>query len=138
MFRLPWNRKTVRAHRPERRARLGLEHLEKREVPSVVPLFPEIEANGGRGSNDGSARHSDIGVAADGSFVTVFQRKFGAYLDEFDVIAQRHAADGTRIGDPIEVAYGGADDRDAAIAVRADGSFIVTWVGNGPQGSRAL
>ena len=68
----------------------------------------------------------DIAMNGDGGFVVVWAQE----PDEegFDVFARQYDADGTALGDPFQINTTTEGDQDMpAVAMDADGGFIVTW-----------
>uniref|UniRef100_UPI0039BC7043 DUF4347 domain-containing protein n=1 Tax=Nitrospira sp. BLG_1 TaxID=3395883 RepID=UPI0039BC7043 len=83
--------------------------------------------------------HAHVGMAADGSFVVVFESNIeasGTYYD--NVYAQRYDATGARIGSNFMVNTTTGGDQDSAdIAMDAAGNFIVVWEGERTAGTSA-
>lgn len=87
------------------------------------PMGPEVIANQGRA---GSQLASDIGFAADGSFVVAWAST--PDLIHHDVWVRRFAPNGRPRGGEIRVSRLGRGSQGfPAIAVHPDGSFVVVW-----------
>lgn len=85
-----------------------------------TPVGREIVVNQTRAGLQWSP---DAGVAADGSFVVVWEDE-----DEGRVWARRYGANGKPRGGEIRVSrLGDRRQRAPAVAVRPDGSFVVVW-----------
>jgi hypothetical protein len=83
----------------------------------------------------GDQRHASVAADADGDFVIVWA---GASLGGtgWDIYGQRYSAAGARRGGEFRVnGTTGGDQQYAAVAVDADGDFVVTWTGDGQDGS---
>src|SRR5262245_32401240 len=81
----------------------------------------------------GAQQNAAVSVGRDGRFVIVWQspRDGSGYA----VAAQRFAADGTRLGAEIQVnSYVTGDQQRPAVAVAADGRFVVAWESYGQDG----
>ena len=80
--------------------------------------------------------HAHVAMAADGSFVVVFESNIeasGTYYD--NIYAQRYDASGTQIGSNFLVNTTTAGDQnDADIAMDAAGNFVVVWAGERTAG----
>lgn len=72
----------------------------------------------------------DIAVSASGTFVSTWE-SFEEDGSGWGVYAQRHAADGTPIGDPFPVnSYTAGDQHAPAIAMDDSGNFLIVWQSN--------
>ena len=81
-----------------------------------------------------------LAMAADGGFVVTWESGDGAYPGPdgsySSVQIQRFAADGCALEGEIQVnSYTTDDQRDAAVAVTADGDVVVTWSSRGSAGT---
>ena len=86
-------------------------------------------------------RRPAVAVEADGDFVVVWQ-SFGSSdtdLDGFSIQGQRYDASGNTVGDEFQVnTYTTSTQAGAAVAIDADGDFVVVWEsfgGNGDPGN---
>ncbi len=83
--------------------------------------------------------HAHVAMAADGSFVVVFESNAeasGTYYD--NIYAQRYDATGTKIGSNFLVNTTTAGDQnDADIAMDSAGNFVVVWAGERTAGGSA-
>jgi len=87
------------------------------------PVGPEVIANQARA---GAQFASDIGFAADGSFVVAWASTTD--LTHYDVWVRRFAPNGRPRGGEIRVSRLGRGNQGfPAIAVHPDGSFVVAW-----------
>jgi hypothetical protein len=68
------------------------------------------------------AFYPDVAVAADGSFLVIWQAGVGPYI-----FAQRYDADGQAAGAVVQVSES-TDGLRPAVTALADGSFVVTWI----------
>lgn len=70
-----------------------------------------------------------IDAAADGSFVVVWDAYLVTGGDEFEILGQRFAADGSADGGEFQVNSNGADFQYYAdVGVAGDRSFVVSWM----------
>ncbi len=94
---------------------------------SGKPAGPSFRVNDDITSTD--QNNPDVGMAADGSFVVVWRdfRNTTSRLSE--IWAQRFEPDGAKIGVNFQVDTGYAGAVTPRIAVGADRSFVVTYVG---------
>jgi len=112
--------KSARRTCPARRSRRPeLEVLEDRAVPSVGSTF--TISNGGKNETA-----PVTASAANGSSVVVWSLETSA--GNRDIVAQRYDTNHQKVGNLIVVANTDNDEFDADAAMRADGSFAVTWI----------
>lgn len=101
--------------------------------PSLVHVVsPDRAANA---NVSGGQTVPKVAVLADNSYVVVWQ---SALQDGSGagIFLQRHDATGVRVGPEVLVnSYVTGDQKDPAIAVLADGSYVVTWSSDGQDGS---
>ncbi len=78
-----------------------------------------------------------LATAADGSFMVAWSGRGAG--DRVGIFAQRFAADGSQLGEPIRVntTRGGAQVQPA-LAMAADGSAVVVWQGPGAEDSSGI
>ncbi len=83
---------------------------------------------------EGDQHSADIGADAAGNFVVAWEDSFavGQYSGANNVVIQRYAADGTKIGTntlltDYDGAGGTAGNRDPRVLVQANGAFTVAW-----------
>src|SRR5262245_36755399 len=107
-----------RPRRP-RRARVGLEALEGRQVLSV--FGPELVVN----STVRNESDSDTATAPDGRPVVVWVDEWSPA--DHDIFAQLYNADGSAHGREIYVERSDNDDRAPAVAMNANGDWVVTY-----------
>src|SRR5262249_46240241 len=106
-------RPAPRSRRPE------LEVLEDRTVPSVGATF--TISNGGKNETTPVTASAANGSSAVGwSLETSPGNR--------DIVAQRYDINHNKVGNVIVVANTDNDEFDADVAMRADGSFAVTWI----------
>ncbi|MEM6784560.1 MAG: hypothetical protein AAF624_12590, partial [Bacteroidota bacterium] len=81
-----------------------------------------------------------VAMDADGDFVVVWQS--GDYDgdtqdgDSYGIYAQRYASDGTALGSEFQVnTYTTSFQFEPAVAMDADGDFVVAWTSDGPDGA---
>jgi hypothetical protein len=83
-------------------------------------------------SENGSAAYPDIAAAAGGRFLVVWDdadAEFGGVLGRF------YDPPATPLGDAFVVnTHAAGGQGGAAVASNADGTFVVTWAGDGPSG----
>ncbi len=89
-----------------------------------VPLGPAFQVNT---HTLKSQEYPDVARAADGSFVVVWMSE-AAEVWEYDIHGRRYASDGTPLAPafPVHGAPTG-DQRFPAVALLADGGFVVAW-----------
>ena len=88
----------------------------------VTEILPATLANT---TESGSQLHGDIGYAADGSYVIVWE---GADVDGRGIYAQRFDATGTKVGGEIPINVTTTNNQTSpSVSVAADGSFTVAW-----------
>ena len=83
---------------------------------------------------------ADIAIASDGSFIVTWTDYRNGAFDS-DIYAQMYDADGTANGANFKInsETSGYDQRDSAVAIASDGSFVVTWKDNrGSSGSSEI
>ncbi|MGB3492385.1 MAG: hypothetical protein WBA57_06645 [Elainellaceae cyanobacterium] len=92
---------------------------------------PEFRVNTSTQGNQDSPK---VAIATDGRFVVVWTGDDG---DESGVFAQRFSSNGTPLGDEILINTEIDESQDgAAIAMDADGNFVVTWESEDQDGDR--
>ncbi len=125
--------KTDRGLEPLRRA-LAVERLEPRTLLSVGPFGPEFRVNTDTSDDQ---EYSAVAMDADGDFVVVWERHHGyGYAHDEGVYAQRYDAAGAQQGGEFLVNTSASDYQGAAaVAMDADGDFVVTWESSGQDGS---
>ncbi|MEM8601472.1 MAG: T9SS type A sorting domain-containing protein [Bacteroidota bacterium] len=97
---------------------------------NVRPVGPEFQVN-----TTTAERQQKPGVAmdADGDFVVIWE-SFGQDGDGWGVFGQRYAADGAPLGNEFQVnTYTTSSQSEAAVAMDADGDFVVAWRSNGQE-----
>src|SRR5687768_11970736 len=114
----------ARRGRPVRPSVVGrAEALEPRTLLAFVGIGPTFQVDDGRPGNVGGSR---VASDADGDFVVVFNRHDGT---SWDLFAQRYSAAGVAQGGEFPVSTAAGDQVAPAVAMDADGDFIVTWQG---------
>jgi hypothetical protein len=117
--------RALRPDRPRRPSaparRLRVEGLEDRRLLTLGLPFAV--------DNPASVPASDPATAsaANGMSVVVWTRHFGINNVDDQVRAQLYAANGAKIGGEITVAGSIRDEFDPAVAMDANGNFVVTW-----------
>ena len=99
-----------------------------------VPLGTEFQVNSYTTYHQ---RFPDIAAADNGNFVVVWQSQ---YQDgsEYGIHAQLYDSDGLLVGSEFQVnSYSTSSQVQPAVAAAADGAFMVTWAGKGPDSSSA-
>ncbi|HVG06656.1 MAG TPA: hypothetical protein VNM67_03055 [Thermoanaerobaculia bacterium] len=90
-------------------------------LSAQVPVGHEIHVN--QNQAPGKQVRPDVGVAADGSFVVVWEAKGGGH-----VWVRRYRASGKPHGSEFRASrLGNGHQAAPAVAVRPDGSFVVVW-----------
>ena len=93
--------------------------------PTPEPVGSEFTVNTIAAGNQDTP---DIAVDANGSFVVVWESYFGEYSTQDDVQAQRFDSAGNPLGGEFKVNTVTARDQDnPAVAVDANGNFVVVW-----------
>lgn len=106
--------------------RVMVEPLQSRVLWSVAPATPDLPVNLTTANNQVTP---DVAIAADGSFVAVWESDGNWDGDKRGVFARRFAADGTPLtGEVIVNATTAGDQTDPAVATDDAGNFAVTWV----------
>ena len=106
--------------RPRGRRLPGLESLEGRQMMSLSAEFAvNTKTFGDQFESAGASSPSN------GNSVIVWTDSFSA--TDHDIHAQLYRSNGTRLGTELVVAGSSLDDRDPAVAMGRDGSFVVTW-----------
>ncbi len=83
---------------------------------------------------DESSHHA-VAATSDGGFVATW-RSWSGDQNAWAVIAQRFGADGRKIGSETVVnTYVQDEQRDPAVAVLAQGQYVITWMSLGQDGS---
>ena len=86
----------------------------------------------------GDQRDADVALAADGSFVVVWEMEDGLDGDRSGIFGRRFSAAGTTIGEDFQVnTFTLAYQRRPSIDMASAGNFIVAWADSGqddPQG----
>ncbi len=96
----------------------------QRYNPVGVPIGPEFQVNTVTNSPQNEA---DVAMDDAGNFVVVWQR-FNFVTDEGGIFGQRFANTGNPIGSEFQVsAQTTADQRSPAVAMDANGDFVVAW-----------
>ncbi|MBI1347631.1 hypothetical protein GC163_15225 [bacterium] len=83
----------------------------------------------------GNQRNSGVAMDADGDFVVTWtsQNQDGS---SDGIFAQRYNADGVAQGSEFPVnTYTTGSQQPSAVAMDADGDFVIAWTSNGPDGS---
>jgi hypothetical protein len=76
----------------------------------------------------GTQRRVDVASAPSGEFVVVWQTFYNTpSANQFDILAQRFAATGARMGGEIDVTGDPQVQDRPSVGVAADGSFVVAW-----------
>ena len=77
----------------------------------------------------GTQRRVDVASSPSGEFVVVWQSIYGvpAYVNQFDVKAQRYSPAGAREGGEIDVSADPSVQDRPSVGVAADGSFVVVF-----------
>ncbi len=97
-------------------------------------LGPEFQVNS---VTSNSQIQPAVAMDADGDFVVVWTDYGGQDGDSYGVFAQRYDAAGVAQGGEIQVNSFTSDrQQDAAVAMDADGDFVVVWESYGQDGSR--
>jgi Ca2+-binding RTX toxin-like protein len=119
-----------RRTREWRRSRLGFETLESRELLSASRIGPEFQVN----SYTTSAQFlSSVAMDADGDFVVTWISN-GQDGDGYGIYAQLHNAVGGKQGVEFRVNTTTASyQTQPAVAMDADGDFVVVWQGIVPS-----
>ena len=112
------------------RARPTLEPLECRTAPTVTPVGSEFLVNTTTTSDQQAPA---IAMDDVGEFVIVWQSYNQDNL--FDIYAQRYNASGLAQGNEFSVnTYTTGDQTEPAVAMDADGDFVVVWRSAGQEG----
>src|SRR5262245_44419699 len=130
-------RRQARESRPHRVRSLRVDGLEDRLAPAVSPLGPEFRVNTTIASDQLVFPESNHAVArdADGDFVVTWGGNQPGSTS-WDVYAQRYSASGTPLGGEFRVnTFTGSDQYPPAVAMDADGDFVIAWSSIGQDGS---
>jgi hypothetical protein len=106
--------------------RVMIEPLQSRVLWSVTPATGDLPVNLMTANHEVTP---DVAIAADGSFVAVWESDGNWDGDKRGVFARRFAADGTALtGEFVVNATTAGDQTDPAVASDDAGNFAVTWV----------
>ena len=101
----------------------------------LLPLGTELQVNTYTTDTQHGPGQSQVAVAADGSFVVVWQ-SYEQDGSGHGVIAQRYDADGAAAGVEFIVnVYTTSSQRDPVVGAADDGSFVVVWRSGNIDGS---
>ncbi len=108
----------------------------------LVPIGNEFRINsyttGAQGSSVVAMAAGESG-APGGEFVVVWQGAPGQDGDASGIFAQRYDSTGTRLGSEFAVnTYTTQQQSSPSVAMAADGSFTVVWLGIGPGGDSGI
>lgn len=100
-----------------------------------TPIASEFLVNT---TTTGDQTNPAVAVNASGAFVVVFQSEEPPLADKSDIYAVLYDNTGTVLKSEFRVneAYIGNHQTDAAVAMRDDGSFIVSWTSRGQDGDK--
>ena len=99
-------------------------------VAPPLPVGGQFQVNA---YTTGVQLNSSVSLDADGDFVVVWQS--GINIPDYSIQGQRYAADGAVLGGQFEVdSYTTSTQRNPAVALDADGDFVVVWQSNGSFG----
>ena len=103
------------------------EPLERRTLLSLSPDGGVLKVNGVESPDQ---YESDIAMAADGDFVSVWMAMDNAGSGDFGVFGRLFNADGSPRGSDFVVAApsGGSQHHNPTVAMAADGRFVVAWL----------
>jgi hypothetical protein len=104
------------------RRHLGLESLEGRRLLSLGAEFPATVNS----KTNLAQFDSDNASSANGSSVAVWTDTFAG--TDRDIRAQRFNSSGGKVGPEIVVSFSGLDEGTPAVAMDAQGNFVVTWM----------
>jgi len=97
-----------------------------------TPVGGEFQVNT---HTEGDQSNPMVAMDADGDFVVVWQSN-GQDGSSWGVYGQRYASDGTPQGGEFQVnTYTSSEQREPAVAMDADGNFVVAWQSSGQDGS---
>src|SRR3954453_8579340 len=115
------------------------EALERRMLLSFNPLGTEFQVNQTTALSQGEPA---VAVDGDGDFVVAWQSNGNSSLGPnqdpsgYGIYARRFDAAGTPLGGEFRVnSYTPNDQKDPAVAMDADGDFVVAWASVGEDGS---
>jgi hypothetical protein len=121
----------ARAAAPVLRARAAVEGFEPRVLLAFAPIGPEFAANT---TAAGDQSNPVIACDADGDFVIVWGSAPGQDGSGSGIFARRYSAAGVAQGGEFRVNTTTAGNQATpAVAMDADGDFVVAW--DGPDGS---
>lgn len=103
--------------------------------PGNEPARADVQVNTYTSSSQYSA---SVGVGSDGDFVVVWASlgSDGTDSDGFSIQGQRFASDGSAVAAQFQVnTYITSDQRAPAVAVDADGDFVIVWTSSGSGGT---
>lgn len=103
-------------------ATVSLETLEDRNLLAFTPIGDPFQVDANLISSPES-----VAVAADafGNYVVVWESH--GFFGEENLTGRRYAADGTPLGDEFAIRDSSGAGRNPAVAMDADGDFIVVW-----------
>ncbi len=104
---------------------MGQEIFAQRFNNSGTAVGSEFRVNSFTSSNQ---VNPDVAMDADGNFVVTWEGQYDQDLDGDGVFAQRFGNDGIAIGSEFQVnSYTDYDQGNPAVAMDADGDFVVVW-----------
>jgi hypothetical protein len=107
----------------------------QRFAASGLPLGSQFQVNTFLASTQ---QRASVACDAVGNFVVAWESNGSTGTDHSStsILAQRYAADGTRVGDEFQVnTYTASDQQRPSIAVDAAGNFVVVWTSLGSVGN---
>src|SRR4051812_9176081 len=109
------------------------EALERRVLLSLAAIGPEFAVNTTPGGNQDAPV---IAADAAGDFVVAWRSGGGQDGSGDGVYARRYGGTGAALGGEFLVnTFTSGDQNDPAVAMDADGDFIIVWTSNGEDGS---
>ncbi|MFO1019516.1 MAG: VCBS repeat-containing protein [Planctomycetales bacterium] len=103
----------------------ALQSLESRILLSATKVGPETRVNT---TTVNQQIYQDVAMDAGGDYIVVWQSYQNA--TDYDIYAQRYSAWGAKVGVQFRVnTVGTGEQVDPVVAMSADGSFAIAWIG---------
>lgn len=110
----------------------GVDFIRGFIVSVTGTLGPRFQVNSYTSSNQSATA---VEADAEGNFIVLWNSE-GQDGSEMGVYGQRFNSNGIALGSEFRLnTYTTGDQKDASLAVNADGSFVATWSSNGQDGS---
>src|SRR5262245_9339466 len=114
-----------------RSARLGLEQLDQRVLPSITPLGSPVAVSGQTFGHQFASSDRTVARAANGNYAVTWSASNSD--GSSGIFVRLFQGNGTALTAPIHVNTTNAADIQPSIAMNANGQFAVAWTHFGPS-----